>query len=208
MQTWYKSCEALIGQKKPGRKPDSKEAFLLPGERVEGTGKKNASDKKNREVGRNSRAVRQVRAMLCYHPMGVLSRTWDIWGQTCDIFRSFLLSVWTAAHSSVSSVIPYPVLALLQCKKCSQLASAHLGYSCQQTDICPLGIVFSIPNFLHTAKSLAHPSGYQILQSCSSPVKYLFFWAVKSSSSDLGCSVSEGPQDRKIRFTNVCQCIF
>lgn len=31
LQMRFKSCKALLGQKKPGRKPDSKEALLLTG---------------------------------------------------------------------------------------------------------------------------------------------------------------------------------
>lgn len=41
---------------------------------LEGIGEKNAGDRKNKEIGRKTKSVRQVRAMLCYHPRGVSNR--------------------------------------------------------------------------------------------------------------------------------------
>lgn len=109
---WFKSCEASIGQKKSGTKPDSKEALLPTGDRLA----RRSRREKWQVMWRRKRQVERLgqwdsseqRCVTVQEEFLLKPESWDIWGWTHDTHRSLLLSVWTAAHPSLSSSgMPY-----------------------------------------------------------------------------------------------------
>lgn len=183
---WFKSCEALTGQKS-GRKPDSEEALLPIAERLARWSRREKWQvmwSAERQVGRLGQWDRSEQLCVTVQEE-VFIRTWKPRHLRMSPRRlqAFIAVSLNAAHSSVSgSDTPCPGPSLNSTK-------LFLVREVRPTNFCSSGLHLSaggdmslrdafkyttwglMAYFLHAAKSRAHPSGCQILQSCCSPVK-------------------------------------